>query len=393
MLAASDGIDGVVDWLIGGVHSAATPDAVLGEMCERVVACGIPVWRAAAFIRTLHPEIMGRRIEWREGAGTSVGEASFAIFDSDAFRDSPVSQVYREGRVLRVRLDNLATGEFPQLDDLRAEGATDYLAVPFHFSNGEIHVGTWATRAPGGFTEAQIAALRRLTEPLARIAEIRALRRTAVNLLDTYVGNEAGARILAGQIRLGFTETIRAVIWLSDMRGFTALADSIEPTALIALLNRYFACQVPAIAAHGGEVLKFMGDGLLAIFPLTDGVDAADVCQAALAAAAETRAAIAALADWPILGGAGGPRFGLALHVGELLYGNIGAGNRLDFTCIGPAVNLAARLEGLASRLGRTTLLSAAFVERSCTGAEKLGDFALAGFRDMVPVFGLIDDD
>ena len=359
------GIAGIVDWLVAGAHSAATPDAVLHEMCERVLVSGIPIWRVAAFIRTLHPEIMGRRLEWREGAGTTAHEASFAIFDSDAFRGSPVARVYQEGQPLRVRLDNPATGEFPQLDDLRAEGGTDYLAVPFRFSNGEIHVGTWSTRAPGGFTEAQVSALHRLTEPLTRVAEIRALRRTAINLLDTYVGNAAGARILAGRIRRGFTETIRAVIWLSDMRGFTALADHIDPAALIALLNRYFDCQVPAILAHGGEVLKFMGDGLLAIFPLGAESDPASVCQAALAAAAETRAAVAALGDWPRLAPSAGPRFGLALHVGELLYGNIGGGRRLDFTCIGPAVNLAARLEGLASRLGRTTLLSADFA-RHC---------------------------
>jgi adenylate cyclase len=390
-LSIDSAIDAIVDWLVAGAHSAATPAAVLGEMCERVVACGIPVWRAAAFIRTLHPQIMGRRLEWREGAGLMVGEASFEVFDSTSFRGSPIAQVYREGRVLRTRLDNPATGEYPQLDNLRAEGATDYLAVPFFFSNGEIHVGTWATRAPGGFTDTQVSALLRLTEPVSRVAEIRALRRTAINLLDTYVGREAGTRVLAGQIRRGFTETIRAVIWLSDMRGFTTLADQIEPSDLIALLNRYFDCQVPAILGHGGEVLKFMGDGLLAIFPLADEADDAAVCRAALKAAAEMRDAVSAL-DWPPVAASPGPRHGLALHIGDLLYGNIGAANRLDFTCIGPAVNLASRLEGLASQLGRTTLLSAVFAEHCGAEAVPLGEFALAGFRAAVPVFGLADE-
>jgi adenylate cyclase len=391
-LSAPDGIDSVVDWLIAGAHSAATPDAVLEQMCKRVVACGIPIWRAAAFIRTLHPQIMGRRIEWREGAGISTGEASYALFDTASFRGSPVARVYREGQVLRLRLDNPATGEYPQLDELRAEGATDYLAVPFVFSNGDIHAGVWVTRAPCGFTEAQLAALHRLTAPLTRVAEIRSLRRMATNLLDTYVGREAGARILAGQIRPGFTETIRAVIWLSDMRGFTALADRIEPTALIALLNRYFDCQVSAILGHGGEVLKFMGDGLLAIFPLGDGAEPTAICRAALGAAAEMRDAVAALDDWPRHSPAAKSRFGLGLHIGELLYGNIGAANRLDFTCIGPAVNLAARLEGLASRLGRTTVLSADFAHGCGAGTTPLGEFPLAGFRAKVPVFGLADE-
>lgn len=384
------GVDAVVDWLVGGAHSARTADAALAEICERVVACGIPVWRAAAFIRTLHPQIMGRRLEWREGVGVLIGEGSYEVYESGAFRGSPVARVYEDARPLRRRLDNPATGEFPQLDDLRAEGATDYLAVPFTFSNGEIHVGTWATRAPGGFTDAQVAALHRLTEPLARVAEIRALRRTAVNLLDTYVGNDAGARILAGQIRRGFTETIRAVIWLSDMRGFTALADRIPPAELIELLNRYFDCQLPPIVSRGGEVLKFMGDGLLAIFPLTDNADPESVCRAALAAAGEARDNIAAMTGWPTE--TSGPRHGVALHLGELLYGNIGAGNRLDFTCIGPAVNLAARLETVAKQLGRATVLSAEFARHCGTDPVPLGEFALAGFGARQQAFGLADE-
>jgi adenylate cyclase len=391
-ITAALGVAGIVEWLVDGARSAPTPDMVLTQLCERTVAAGIPVWRAAVFVRTLHPQIMGRRIEWREDAGTAIGEASFAVFDSASFQGSPVAQVYREARALRIRLDNPATGEYPQLDALRAEGATDYLALPFLFSNGEIHVGTWATRASGGFSEAQVVALQSLTAPLARLAEIHALRRTAINLLDTYVGNEAGARILAGQIRLGFTETLRTVIWLSDMRGFTALADRMPPAELVGLLNRYFDCQIPAIARRGGEVLKFMGDGLLAIFPLAEDTDPSSTCRAALAAAIEVRAEIAALPEWPALVEPNALRHGLALHIGELLYGNIGAANRLDFTCIGPAVNMAARLEGLARGLGRTTLLSAAFAEHCGPAVAPLGEFDLAGFQVPQLVYGLADE-
>jgi adenylate cyclase len=385
----TDSITPIVNWLIDGAPSATSPDAILREMCERVVAGGIPVWRAAIFVRTLHPEVMGRRIEWRDDAGISVGQASYAVFDTDTFRDSPVASVYRDALPLRVRLDRDRNGEFPQLDDLRAGGGTDYLAFPVKFSNGEVHVGTWATRRRGGFTDRHLAALAKLTAPLSRLTEAYALRRTAANLLDTYVGRDAGARILNGQIRRGFTETIEAVIWLSDMRGFTTLADIMPPTELMALLNRYFDCQVPVILDQGGEVLKYMGDGLLAIFPLA-GRDPRSVCDAALQAANEMRGAVAAMEGWPAEPAS--PRHGLALHIGELLYGNIGAANRLDFTCIGPAVNLAARLEALAARLGRTTLLSAAFARHCGTGLASLGEFALAGFRAPQPVFGLADE-
>ena len=384
-------IASVAAWLIEGAPDASTPDGIIKGLCERVAAAGIPVWRAAMFVSTLHPEIMGRRIEWRDGVGTMVGEAPFSVFDSPSFRGSPVSQVYRDRQPLRVPLEDPAAGEYPQLDDLRAEGATDYLAVPIFFTNGEVHVGVWVTRAAGGFTEMQLAALMALTAPLARLTEIYALRRTATNLLDAYVGRDAGARVLGGQVRRGFTEAIEAVIWLSDMRGFTTLADTVAPAELVALLNRYFDCQVPLILGHGGEVLKFMGDGLLAIFPLA-GRDPAAVCAAAMQAAGEMRAAVAAMDSWPASVDVRAPRHGLALHIGELLYGNIGAAGRLDFTCIGPAVNLAARLEALAARLGRTTVVSADFTQHCGEGLVPLGEFALAGFRLPQPVFGLADE-
>ena len=176
------------------------------------------------------------------------------------------------------------------LHELRAEGATDYVAFPLLFTDGTVHVATWTTRQPGGFTPEQFADLESIIAPLTRVAEIRALRRTATNLLNTYVGRQAGERILAGKIRRGFVEEIRATIWLSDMRGFTALSERLPPQELVDLLNRYFDCQVPTILDHGGEVLKFIGDGLLAIFPLAeDGDDAGEVCRRALACAREAR--------------------------------------------------------------------------------------------------------
>jgi adenylate cyclase len=386
------GIADIVAWLVDGAPSAASPEAIITEICERVVASGIPVWRAAMFVRTLHPQIMGRRFEWREGAGSMTGEGSYEVFESASFRGSPVARVYQDGQPIRLRLDQPGQRGFPHLDELRAGGGTDYLAFPVKFSNGEIHAGVWVTRDPNGFTDAQCAALKRLEAPLARVTEIHALRRTAANLLDTYVGRDAGAHILAGQIRRGFSERIRAAIWISDMRGFTGFADGMPPSGLMELLNRYFDCQVVTIEKNGGEVLKFMGDGLLAIFPLSGMDDPRTICNAAIAAAKEVREAIAALPDWPARPDPARPRYGLALHVGELLYGNIGAANRLDFTCIGPAVNLAARLEALSGRLGRTTLFSEQFARHCSAQVVPLGEFDLAGFRAPQPVYGLADE-
>jgi adenylate cyclase len=274
------------------------------------------------------------------------------------------------------------------LRELRDEGVSDYLASPLIFTDGEIHLATWTTRHAGGFTDVQIEGIQSIVAPLARVAEIRALWRTASNLLDTYVGNNAGERILAGQIRRGHVEAIYAAIWLSDMRGFTLLADRVPPQVLVELLNQYFDCQVPAILEHGGEVLKFMGDGLLAIFPISDNSDPDEVCARALAAAYDARRHISALDRRTN----GGVRFGLALHVGEVLYGNIGGGDRLDFTCIGAAVNLAARPEKLAGKLNRVILASDEFARHCGSDFRPIGKFPLAGFSAEQTVFGVADE-
>jgi len=381
----------VAEWLIDGARSAPEAGQVLAQACERLLGCGLPLWRVAVFVRTLHPDIPGRAFVWRSGEQVQVRAADFELFESEEFRNSPVVAVYKRGVAIRRRLaDRACPMDFAVLSDLLAEGATDYLASPLFFTNSAIQVATFTTRQPGGFTDAQIAALEAILTPLARVTEIRALRREAATLLDTYVGHHAGTRILDGQIRRGHVEAIHAAIWLSDMRGFTAAADRLPLETLIELLNRYFDCQVPAILEAGGEVLKFMGDGLLAIFPI-DGADAGPVCERALAAALNARERISAMAAPAGLAGGDGIRFGLALHVGQVLYGNIGGGKRLDFTCIGPAVNLAARLEKLAGKLGRTIVASGDFAVH-CPGALlPIGEFQVAGFSAAQTIFGMAE--
>jgi adenylate cyclase len=381
----------VVEWLVHGARNTPLSQEVLTELCQRLTVAGLPLWRVTVFVRTLHPEIVGRRFTWHPETGTEVVDGSFELLERRSFLESPMMHVSNTGEALRRRLaDPDCEMDYPVLHDLRADGVTDYFVAPLHFSSGEVHFSSWATRQPGGFTDAEIEAIERVIPPLARIGEIRAWYRVASNLLTTYIGKNAGERVLAGHIRRGDTETIHAAIWLSDMRGFTALADTLPPQQLVDLLNRYFDCQVPAIHEHGGEVLKYMGDGLLAIFPINAERDFATICAAALAAGKTARDNITALntaEDGPAL------RFGLALHVGDVLFGNIGSGNRLDFTCIGPAVNLAARLEKLAGRLGRTILASEDFVDHcGDDGLEPLGRFAVAGFAAEQVVYGLDDE-
>jgi adenylate cyclase len=275
---------------------------------------------------------------------------------------------------------------------MRAEGVTDYIALPLLTTAGFTHASSYTTKHPGGFSDEQLNGLRSLMPPLTRIVEITNLRRTSAILLDTYVGNRAGERILGGQIRRGHTDTMNAAIWLSDLRGFTALSDRLPAETVVDILNHYFDCQVSAIGTHGGEVLKFMGDGLLAVFPISerDG-NSEQVCSRVLEAARESRASVEAL-HYPIGETLERFRFGVALHVGKILYGNIGGGNRLDFTCIGPAVNLAARLEKIAGRLHRTIVASNAFAGIRTGGWTDLGEFPIAGFSKAERVYGLADE-
>jgi adenylate cyclase len=382
----------LTDWLIDGARSATSNKNFMAETCERLVAAGLPLWRVGIFVRTLHPDIYGRNFVWRPGAEVELGTVDFKILDSPDFHSSPLIIVFQQGKEVRARADDPQSSRFPIIAELSTEGVTDYIALPLPFTDGVVNGSSWTTRQPGGFTDEQLAALRKIVKPLARVIEIISLNRKASSLLDIYVGNRAGERILGGQIRRGHTESMNAAVWLSDLRGFTALSDRLPAETVVEILNQYFDCQVAAIRAHGGEVLKYMGDGLLAVFPIDEYVgDAQQVCANVLQAAHQSRAGVAEM-QFPIGDTIERFRFGVALHVGRILYGNIGGGNRLDFTCIGPAVNLAARLEKIASRLHRTVVASEGFAGICRGGWSDLGEFPIAGFSKAERVYGLIDE-
>src|SRR5207245_3429085 len=305
-----------------GGRSAASPKRFMAETCERMVVAGLPLWRVGVFVRTLHPEIYGRNFIWKPGAEVELGTVDHNILQSPDFHTSPLIIVFQQGLEVRARVDDPASKRFPIIDDLRAEGVTDYVALPLPFIDGVVNASSWTTKQPGGFTDEQLAALRKIAKPLARVIEIISLNRKASSLLDIYVGNRAGERILGGQIRRGHTESMNAALWLSDLRGFTALPDRLPAETVVEILNQYFDCQVASIRSHGGEVLKYMGDGLLAVFPIEEYVgDAKQVCSKVLEAAHQSRANVADMA-YPIGETVERFRFGLALHVGRILYGN-----------------------------------------------------------------------
>jgi adenylate cyclase len=382
----------IADWLIDGARSSSVATDLLADLCGRLTSAGIPLWRTGLFVRTLHPDIFGRNFIWKPGEAVTIGQVDFDIQDSPEFNASPLAIVFRETREVRCRVDDPESQKYPFIHDMRAEGVTDYLAMPLLFIDGSVHASSWTTKQPGGFTDGQLKALKSIVPPLTRLIEVISLRRTASMLLDTYVGNRAGERILGGQIRRGHAETMDAAIWLSDLRGFTALSDRLPAETVVEILNHYFDCQVAAIRTHGGEVLKFMGDGLLAVFPIAEADGSIQqVCSRALEAARESRVSVEAL-HYPHGEAIERFRFGVALHVGKVLYGNIGGGNRLDFTCIGPAVNLAARLEKIAGRLHRTVVASEGFAGICGGGWDDLGEFPIAGFAKAERVYGLLDE-
>jgi adenylate cyclase len=303
-------------------------------------------------------------------------------------QNSPLHIAYFDGKGSRCRIGPEAEeGEFSILSDLRAAGMTDYLALPAPFSDGSNKAMTFATRAPGGFSGENIALLEAMMPSAAMILEIQTLRRTALTLLDTYVGPAAGRRVVEGSIKRGMGETIHSVIWFCDLRGFTELSSRLGDNALLALLNDYFGVMTDAVQSHGGEVLKFIGDAMLAIFALDGGADRAETAARALAAAAAARAALAEVNERRACEDAAAIRCGIALHVGDVHYGNIGGEGRLDFTVIGPAVNLASRIEALCAELGEDLLLSADFVFESGHPCRELGSFALKGIAARQKVY------
>ncbi len=274
----------------------------------------------------------------------------------------------------------------PSLAALAAEGATDYLACAVACGDGERHAITWATDRDGGLTDREVAGLARLARVLAAPLETLVTRQTAVALMETYLGKRSGARVLAGEIQRGSGETINAVLWYSDMRGFTELSERLPGDAVIALLNAHFERLAGPIKAFGGEVLKFIGDGLLAIFPIAE-AGPARACAAALNAVRAARAGMAALAGERQAAGLPAVEFGVALHLGDVIYGNIGAPDRLDFTVIGPTVNYASRMEQMCKTLSKPVLASAAFAAASDQPLVGLGRHALRGIDAPAELF------
>jgi adenylate cyclase len=382
----------ILDWLVRSTRGERFVDRIFQELCDRLRLGGIPIRRATVQFRIEHPQWGGARILWRAG----VAEAEILTYDHAArqtpeYLDSPVAEVHRGAAMVRRQLTlPPEPDEYPLFAQLREEGLTDYIAWPLEHTLGRRHVITFATDVPDGLSDEHLHFLQDLLPAFALVSEIRLKNRLARTLLETYVGPHASDEILAGAITRGSGRSVSAAIMVCDLRDFTGISELWPRDDVIDLLNEYFDAVCEPVERRGGEILKFVGDGLLAIFPL----DRPTACADMIGAVVEARESMRTLNEDHVRHGRAVLRYGVGIHVGEVMYGNIGSRSRLDFTVIGPAVNAAARLENLTKTVGRPVLLSRAFADRANmpSAFESLGSFPLRGFGDEMEVFGLAGD-
>jgi adenylate cyclase len=377
-MGVSDSASTIIEWLVREGPRGETPANLLEDYCTKLREHGVPVDRATLGAPLLHPIAQSSYVFWQVDSGASLRWFPWTRDALETMRASPIYPVYTQGKGATLHLANEDDRAlFPIGKDLWDEGYAHYEALPLQFSDGTHKVLTLATRDGSGFSPEMLALVNRTLSALALVFEGYISRNTARTLMETYVGKRAGLRVLDGEIARGDGTHIDAVIFFADLRGFTQLSQESGSDRLLALLNDYFGLLTDAIETNGGEVLKFIGDALLAIFAhegnLDDAVDRAET--AALAAIAGHGDASAEFS------------FGIGLHPGTVFYGNIGGGTRLDFTVIGGAVNIASRIEALTATLGEPLLASKDLLRHSRRKWESLGTFELKGVGEPVEVF------
>jgi adenylate cyclase len=394
---------GIGEWIMAEALAGTGEVAVVAGVCERLRECGVALVRASVAHDLLDPTFDARGVRWLRGEGAV--EQSFPRSDDPlAHQDWITSPFYvlleSKAPMMRRRLGpGHPRGEFDMLDRFADQGVTDYVAFAsrvgdsVRLGEGQGIMASWTTDAPGGFTDDQVALLAGILRPLTLAFVLQIVASATRTLLHTYLGADAADRVLAGNIVRGRAEPIRAVVWYSDLVGFTRITDTASAGTVLELLNDYAEAQVEAIEGQGGHVLKFIGDGMLAIFPQPD---MAQACRCALAAARALRERIAALNVQRAERGKPVTEAHLALHVGELLYGNVGGLRRLDFTVLGPAVNEAARIEAFCASLEQPVIVSSAFADAAGEARSTLvsvGRYAMKGIARPQELFTLDPSD
>jgi class 3 adenylate cyclase/uncharacterized protein (DUF427 family) len=380
----------LASWLVNEGWKAGSSAELAAQFLGSLREAGVPVDRSTVIIPTLHPQIFATVLVWRaDTPGIRTVFEPHDILHQPKFADSPFAPIIRGAGGVRRRLEDPDCAlDFPVVRDLKGEGATDYVAMPFRFSDGQINVMSMTSFARGGFGTAHLGELYEVLPLLGRLFEVHAARRTATALLETYLGRHTGERVLKGLVKHGDGEHIHAVIWFCDFRDSTPLSKSMGRQAYLRHLNRFFYCMAGAVLEAGGEVLRYIGDAVLAIFPIQE--NPAEACERAVRAA---RLAASRIAETNEKHRDRAPlRYGIGLHLGTVTYGNIGVPERLEFTVIGAAANEAARVEGMTKELQRPVLTSAAFAEAYGKPLLALGKYPLKGLEGEHELFTLPDD-
>ncbi len=378
------------DWLLRDGLRYEDFAKLYEELVWRIIASGAPISRATVHVGTLHPQLSGYswNFELFDGCVDEIiVERQASIGPS--FTLNPLFRVFTHRETVRVSpQDPDDAKRFPLMTELAEQGVTEYIARPLGGGSDYNNAGTIATRQPGGFTGAQYQALTDIFDLFALFIERHIAQQISANVLDTYLGASAGAEVLSGAIQRGAGRRIEAVIWVSDLRGFTDRSERMSEEEVSQMLNLYFGALAGAVMAEGGEVLKFIGDGLLAVFPVAN--NATNAAARALAAAEASVVEVGKLNDDPPddLPRAALPlNTGIALHLGEVFFGNVGSPSRLDFTVIGRAVNEASRVETLTKEVGRPLLITSPVAALLNREMEAMGAFPLKGVEEPVEVF------
>lgn len=368
-----------------------TIEEIVEGLATRAIEDGIPLMRVSISLSDYHPELIGRAYAWIKGQGVEVTDRAYAPKRSDTYMASPIKLIHDGIDGLRRRLE----GDDPQLDftvtrELRDLGATDYVGMALAFSDNSRHFASWTTDKPGGFSTEEITYFDLLLPLMCMRLELAHARRITEQLLRTYLGNDATRRIISGDIRRTTGEDIAAVIFYCDLRGFTRMTDTLAPSEIISVLGDYYDAVGEPVRLHGGDVIKMIGDGMIAIFPTRDGLDVGRAAREAIDAALEARQALESIASERLPEGIDRLMAGFALHVGQVTFGNIGSRERLDFTVIGPAVNEVSRIEPLTKVLDYSLLLTSDFAKLPHgLKLRSLGFHALRGVRDPREIFTL----
>ena len=383
---------GMIDWLITVGRRIESTNEFVHQLSHQLNDHGASIDRLMLSLLTLNPQLVGTSETWLKSTDTTTPiHASHGVRDTERYIGSPLQVIYETHKRVRKRLENLPEDAHRAYTELAEDGFTDYLALPVLFGEGKEPGAALiiCTKQAGGFSDQDVESFRQIRDYLAPVLEVHALRHMLHSLMNTYVGHRTSEKVLAGMIKRGDADVINAALWYSDLRDFTHLTETLPAEQVLEMLNAYFEFVSAAVVARGGEILRFIGDAMLIVFPIDDDICEQTACNAAIDAAIDARNTLASLNHRRRRHGQPTIEFGVGLNVGEVIYGNVGAPDRLDFTVMGPAVNRTARLEALTKELSCDILFSEKFSKLVETPAEFLGHHEMKGIAEPQAVYAL----